>query len=264
MNATPLLVERQGAVATLTLNRPAVHNAFDDTLIAVMTETFLRLNDDPGVRVLVLQGAGASFCAGADLNWMRRMADYSEEENLADASRLQQMFAAIAASPKVTLARVHGAAIGGGAGLVAACDIAIAAQEAKFALSEVRLGLIPAVIGPYVLERIGLGAARALFVTGERFDAEEAHRLGLINQVTTAEELDSAVQKKGELTLQAGPSAIAAAKSLLRDIARLSPEEAAARTISCIASLRVSPEGQEGIRAFLEKRKPGFVEEGRQ
>ena len=253
-----LKIQIDAAVAEVTLNRPEVHNAFDEVLIAEMTDCFGALSGEAAVRAIVLQGAGASFCAGADLGWMGRMAGYSQEENLADAQGLQRMFAAIATCPKVTIARVHGAAIGGGAGLVAVCDIAIAAEEAKFALSEVRLGLVPAVIGPYVLEKIGMGAARALFVTGERFSATEALRLGLVQQMTSASELDAAVQRKVELVRQAGPEAIATAKRLLREIAGRTPDEAADTTAACIAALRVSPEGQEGIRAFLEKRKPTF------
>ena len=255
-----LLMEQNQSVATVTLNRPQVHNAFDETLIQEITDCFLRLSGDASVRAIVLRGMGESFCAGADLNWMRRMADYSQEQNRADAAALQRMFAVIAQCPKPTLARVQGAAIGGGAGLVAACDIVIASSEAKFAFSEVRLGLVPAVIAPYVLQKISTGTARALFVTGERFDADEALRLGLVQQITAPEELDSAIAKKVELILQAGPDAIAAAKLLLRDIADQTPEQAAQTTVDCIAALRVSSEGQEGIRAFLEKRKPQWKE----
>jgi enoyl-CoA hydratase/carnithine racemase len=260
MGAKHLLINQSGAVAEVTLNRPDVHNAFDDALIAETTDCFTRLSGEEAVRVIVLKGAGASFCAGADLAWMGRMAGYTHQENLEDARALQRMFAAIAHAPQATIARVQGAAIGGGVGLVAACDIAIAAEEARFALSEVRLGLIPAVIAPYVLAKIGMGPARALFVTGERIAATEALRLGLIQQVTTAADLDAAIQHKIELLLQAGPQAIATAKQLLRDIAGKTPEEAAETTIACIAALRVSPEGQEGIRAFLEKRRPAFAQ----
>lgn len=248
-------------VAEITLNRPKAHNAFDDVLIAELTDVFTQLREDRTVRAIVLKGAGVSFCAGADLAWMGRMAGYSQAENVADARALQQMFAAIAECPKVTIARVQGAAIGGGAGLVAVCDLAIAALEAKFALSEVRLGLVPAVIGPYVLQKVGMGAARALFVTGERFDAAEALRIGLVNAVVPADELDWTIEKKLELIRQAGPEAIATAKRLLRDLADKTPTQAADLTVECIAALRVSPEGQEGIHAFLEKRKPSFAEE---
>lgn len=259
MDYEHLQIERQEAVATVTLNRPELHNAFDDTVIAELTEAYLVLSEDSTVRVIVLQGMGNSFCAGADLNWMRRMADYTHEQNIADAQALERMFAAIAHCPKVTIARVQGAAMGGGVGLVAACDIAIATPEAVFAFSEVRLGIAPAVIAPYVLQKIGVGAAMALFVTGERFRAEEALRIGLVQQVVPADELDATVQKKVEAVLQSSPNAIAAVKQLLRDIADKTPQQSAAITTGCIASLRVSIEGQEGIRAFLDKRKSNFV-----
>jgi methylglutaconyl-CoA hydratase len=259
MTYTRILTNIAPPIAEIALNRPDIHNAFDDVLIAELTDCFTRLSDDAAVRAVVLKGAGVSFCAGADLAYMGRMAGYTQEENLTDARALQRMFAAIARCPKATIARVQGAAIGGGAGLAAVCDIAIAAEEAKFALSEVRLGLVPAIIGPYVVEKIGIGAARALMVTGERFTAAEALRIGLVQQVTAAADLDAAIQQKVALSLQAGPQAVAAAKQLLRDIAGKTPDEAAETTAACIAALRVSPEGQEGIHAFLAKRKPGFA-----
>lgn len=261
MNYARLLIHTRPAVAEVRLNRPAQHNAFDETLIAELTDSFTRLGRDASVRAVVLAGAGPSFCAGADLAYMGRVAAYSPEENRADARAIQRMFAAIAECPKVTIARVHGAAIGGGAGLAAVCDVVIAAEEAQFALSEVRLGLVPAVIGPYVVEKIGMGAARALFVTGERFGAEEALRIGLAQQVVPAADLDAAVERRVEMARQAGPEAVAAAKRLLRDIAGRTPTEAADLTVECIAALRASPEGQEGIRAFLEKRRPNFARE---
>ncbi len=260
MDYTRILVDSRPPAAQVTLNRPDVHNAFDETLIAELSDCFARLSEDPAVRAVVLQGAGPSFCAGADLAWMGRMAGYTRAQNVADARALQRMFAVIARCPRVTVARVHGAAIGGGAGLAAVCDIAIAAPEATFAFSEVRLGLAPAVIAPYVAEKIGMGAARALFVTGERFTASEAYHLGLVQQLAAPGGLDAAVQKTVEAVLQAGPEAIAAAKRLLRGIAGKTPEEAADATVECIAALRVSPEGQEGIRAFVAKRKPRFAE----
>jgi len=255
-----LIVETTGPVCRLTLNRPEIHNAFNETLIAELTDAIGALSRDESVRVIVLEGAGKSFCAGADLDWMRRMASYSHEENLEDARALQRMFASIAHCPKPTIAAVHGAAIGGGAGLVAVCDIAIATDSAVFALSEVRLGLVPAVVGPYVLEKVGMGAARALFVSGERFGAAEALRIGLVQHVVSNArgELDAAVDAKVELLVGAGPNAIAAAKQLLRDIARLSADEAAEITAQCIATLRASDEGREGIQAFLDKRPPAF------
>lgn len=257
-----LLLTAASSVATVTLNRPELHNAFDEALIVELTHAFTRLSADPEIRVIVVTGVGSSFCAGADLDWMRRMAGYSRAENVEDARTLQRMFAAIYDCPKVTIARVNGAAMGGGAGLVAVCDIAIATEEAKFGFTEVRLGLAPAVISPYVVQKIGLGAARALFVTGERLDAEEARRIGLVQAVVPADELDAAVEEKGKRALQAGPQAVAASKQLLRDIAGKTPVEAGDRTVHTIADLRVGPEGQEGIRAFLEKRKPDFGQKG--
>jgi enoyl-CoA hydratase/carnithine racemase len=251
-------LEIRDGVATITLDRPEVHNAFDEQLIAELTANIGSASDDAAVRVIVLRGNGPSFCAGADLAWMKRMAAYSREENVEDAWNLQRLFAAIAKSPKVTIARVHGAAIGGGAGLAAACDIAIATAEAMFAFSEVRLGLVPAVIAPYVIRKIGIGAARALFVTAERFTAETALRIGLIQQIVTANELDSAVEATARRIRGTGPTAVATAKDLMDRIAGLSPVQAAGVTVECIADLRVTAEGQEGIRAFLEKRRPDF------
>lgn len=253
-----LLVEIVPPVARVTLNRPDRHNAFDETLIAELTDAFTRLGADPAVRAIVISGAGPSFCAGADLGWMARMAAATHDENLADGRRAQRMFQAIASCPKATIARIHGAALGGGSGLAAACDIAIAADDVKFAFSEVRLGLVPSIIAPYVVEKIGLGAARALFVTGERFPAAEAHRLGLVQQVVAPDALDAAVQRTIDAVLSSSPDAVAAAKRLLADIANNPPDEAADATVACIAARRASPEGQEGIRAFLEKRKPAF------
>lgn len=250
----------KSGVARVTLNRPEVHNAFDDALIAELTRVFKEVSGS-GARVMVLSGAGSSFCAGADLQYMGRMAAYSREENISDARRLQQMMAALAGLPCVTLAKVNGAAMGGGAGLAAACDLAVASHGAKFAFSEVRLGLIPAVISPYVIEKIGVGAARALFVTGERFDAETALRLGLVQQVVPPEELDAAVAHKVEQVLHAGPQSVAACKRLLQDLADLSRVDAEQLTVECIADLRAGAEGQEGIRAFLEKRQPGFAQD---
>lgn len=254
-----LLTDTNGPVATVTLNRPDVHNAFDEALIGGLTDAFVHLAEDASIRVVVLTGTGTSFCAGGDLAWMRRMAGYSQEENVRDAHLLQQMFTAIADCPKVTIARVHGAAMGGGAGLVAACDVAIAAEDATFAFSEVRLGLAPATIAPYVVQKIGMGAARALFVTGQRFGAQEALRLGLVQQVTPTEELDEAVDKAVRNALGAGPEAVSAIKRLLREIDGKTAGEVADVTTECIAGLRVSPEGQEGIRAFLGKRKPEWT-----
>lgn len=259
MNFTRIRLEIAQPVATVTLDRPDVHNAFDETLIAELTSAFQELGEEPSVRVVVLAGAGKSFCAGADLEYMGRVARYSREENVADARTIERMMAAIAECPSATIARVHGAAIGGGVGLVAACDISIASEDARFGLSEVRIGLVPAVIGPYVLQKIGMGACRALFVSGERIDAAEARRIGLLNLVVPPAELDAAIDRQIELIFQSGPKAVAAAKRLLREIEGKAPAEAAETTIACIADLRAGSEGQEGIRAFLEKRTPAFA-----
>ena len=256
-----LKAELTNAVFTVTLTRPERHNAFDETLIAEITDAIIWANASPHVRVIVLRGEGASFCSGADLNWMKRVAEYSLEENEADARAMQMMFESIANSPKAVLARVQGAAIGGGAGLVATCDIAIAADDAKFAFSEVRLGIAPAVIAPYVLRKIGAGAARSLFLTGERFSATEAYRLGLVQGVVPPHELDDAVNEKIAALLQCSPAAITRIKRLVDDVVFQNLDDAAPITVRAIAELRVSEEGQEGIKSFLEKRKPNYATE---
>jgi methylglutaconyl-CoA hydratase len=256
MASNHLIVEIDGPVATVTMNRPDVRNALNEELIAELTDSYKSIGADKNVRVIVLRGAGQSFSSGADLAWMQKMAGYSEAENLADAKRAQEMFAAMAECPKATIVRVHGAAIGGGAGLAAACDIAIAEKDAQFGFTEVRLGLAPAVIAPFVIQKIGLGAARALFITAERFNATEAHRLGLVHKVVAIAELDQSVEETVGQVLQAGPNAIAAVKGLLAEI---TADSRADTTAECIARLRVSDEGQEGIKAFFEKRAPSFA-----
>jgi methylglutaconyl-CoA hydratase len=256
-----LLLQRDGAVARLQLNRPQLHNAFDAGLIAALTVALDALGSDPGVRVVVLEGHGASFSAGADLNWMRGMAAASEADNRDDALALARLLRTLDTLPKPTIARVHGAAFGGGVGLVAACDIAIGAAEAKFGLTESRLGLLPAVISPYVVAAIGARQARRWFATAEIFDAGEARRIGLLHDVVNATALDTAVQRQVDLLLKAGPIAAASAKALVRDV--MAGGDAAAvdaANAALIARLRVSPEGQEGIGAFLEKRKPAWTQ----
>jgi methylglutaconyl-CoA hydratase len=251
---------RDGAVARLRLERPELHNAFDDGLVAALTRALDGLAGDPEVRVVVLEGAGASFSAGADLNWMRGMAAAGEEDNRRDALALARLLRTLDELPKPTIARVHGAAFGGGVGLVAACDIAIGVPEAKFGLTESRLGLLPAVISPYVIAAIGTRNARRYFATAEVFDAQEARRIGLLHDVVDASQLDAAVQRQLDLLLKAGPIAAASAKALVRNVARASgPVAIDAANADLIARLRVSPEGQEGIAAFLEKRKPGWT-----
>lgn len=254
-----LRLTRRGGVATVTLDRPDVHNAFDATLIAELTRCFARLGDDAGLRAIVLTGAGASFSAGADLHTMRRSLDLTPDENLADAERLAAMFETIDRCPRPVIARINGAAFGGGVGLVAVCDIAVATSEARFAFSEVKLGIAPAVIAPYVLRRIGEGHARALFLTAARFDATRAREIGLIHHVVRPDALDAAVDEQVVTLLGNGPDAIAAAKGLLRDLRALDPAAAHRETVATIARLRAGLEGQEGIRAFLEKRRPAWA-----
>jgi methylglutaconyl-CoA hydratase len=247
-------------VATLTLDRPQVHNAFDDHLIAELTHRLRDLDHSPAVRVVVLAAQGKSFSAGADLNWMKRVARYSEAENIRDAVALASLMRTLDAMAKPTIARVQGAVFGGGVGLVACCDIAVASTAATFSLSEVRLGLIPAVISPYVIAAIGSRNARRYFLTAERFDASEALRIGLVHSVVEYSDLDTTIDRILDELLKGGPKAIAAAKDLIahvahRPIDQLLAEETAAR----IAQIRVSPEGQEGIAAFLDKRPPNWT-----
>jgi methylglutaconyl-CoA hydratase len=258
---TSLLIEQGAAgVATVTLNRPDVHNAFNDEVIAELTDAFDRLGGDPTVRVVVLRANGKSFSAGADLSWMQRMASYSFEENVADANALGEMLRALHACGKPTLAVVQGPAFGGGVGLVAACDLAVAADTAAFALTEVRLGLIPAVISPYVLAAIGERACRRYFLSGQRFPAAEAYRLGLVHEVAPADQLDAVAQELiGEL-LKGGPASQTAAKDLIGAVARRPMDKALLRdTAERIARQRASAEGKEGLGAFLEKRKPAWI-----
>jgi methylglutaconyl-CoA hydratase len=256
----PLLSLREGPVYRLRMNRPELHNAFDAVLIAALTGALEAASRDDAVRVVILEAEGPSFSAGADLNWMRGMAAASEEANRKDALALARLMRTLDELPKPTIARVHGTAFGGGVGLVACCDIAIGTPEAKFGLTESKLGLLPAVISPYVIEAIGARQARRWFATAEIFDAAEAQRIGLLHDVVNATTLDSAVQRQVDFLLKAGPIASASAKHLVRrvaaetDRARLDADNAA-----LIAKLRVSPEGQEGLGAFLEKRKPTWT-----
>ena len=259
--ADSVLVERQGSVGLVTLNRPERHNAFDDVLIAELTEALRALAADDATRVVVLSGTGRSFSAGADLNWMKRMAGYSKDDNVRDAMGLGALMRTLAFMPKPTVARVHGAAYGGGVGLVACCDIAVALQAATFSLSEVKLGLIPAVISPYVIAAMGARAARRYFLTGERFDAAEAWRLGLVNEIAAMpDELDEKIGTIVDALLAAGPAAQREAKELVRAVAdRPVTSEVIQDTAERIARVRASPEGREGVTAFLEKRDPGWI-----
>lgn len=260
--AGTILLERSGATATLVLNRPQVHNAFDDTLIAELSAALETLAVDPDVRALVLTGSGATFSAGADLNWMRGMARADGQENRDDALRLAKLLRTLQFFPKPTLARVNGSAYGGGVGLVACCDIAIGVEGAKFALSEVKLGLVPATIAPYVVQAIGARQARRLFVSAEIFDAAEAARIGLLHQCVAPDQLDEAVDRQLHLLAKGGPVAQHEAKQLALRTTGMTLESAERIDIGnaeLIARLRASPEGQQGLSAFLDKRPPQWT-----
>ena len=248
-------------VATITLNRPDIHNAFDDTVIAALTNAFTHAANDPAVRVVVLAANGKSFCAGGDLNWMRRMAGYNYDENLQDSNALADMLRTLNFLPKPTIARVQGAAYGGGVGLVACCDIAVASSNSAFCLSEVKVGLIPATISPYVVQAIGQRAARRYFTTAELISANTAHVLGLVSELVEPKELEAHVANIVTNLLRNGPNAIAEAKRLVLDIAGREIDAAMiADTSERIAQTRGSDEGREGLSAFLEKRKPNGIQ----
>jgi methylglutaconyl-CoA hydratase len=247
-------------VAVVRLAREKVRNAFNETLIAELAAAFTQLGADAGVRAIVLAARGPAFCAGADLDWMRRMAGYSHDENRADARALADMLRTIYECPKPTIARVHGDAYAGGMGLVAACDIAVAASTAHFCLSETRLGLIPATISPYVIRAMGEQAARRYALTAERFDAAEALRIGFVHAVVAAEDLDARIVEVLAALMQTSASAVAEAKRLVREVAgRPVDGQLAADTAERIAAIRASDDGREGVRAFLDKRKPRWV-----
>jgi methylglutaconyl-CoA hydratase len=255
-----LQVDVRESVALVVLARPEVHNAFDATLIAELTRALAALDRDETVRAVVLLGDGKSFCAGADLNWMKRMAGYGHAENLADATALATMLKALHRLSKPTIARVHGSAFGGGVGLIACCDIAFAAHDATFSLSETKLGLIPATIGPYVVEAIGARAARRYFLSAERFTAAEAFRIGLVHELYPVEELDGRINELLGALLVAGPRAQDEAKALIRAVGgRPIDDDVIADTAARIARVRGSPEGREGIAAFLDKRAAAWV-----
>src|SRR6185503_9513484 len=254
-----LLVEKNDGIARVTLNRPELWNAFDDALISRLHEAFVDIGSDKTVRAMVLAGNGPAFCAGADLNWMKRMAGYSYEQNLADAQGLAGMLSALDRLPKPTIARVHGPAFAGGTGLVAACDIAVGTPEAKFCFSEAKLGLSPATISPYVMRAIGARAASRYFLTAEVFDAQEALRIGMLSALVPATELDGFVDSLLNHLLAGGSEAHARIKDLIRQVAGRPIDDALkADTARRIAEIRASPEGKEGIAAFLEKRKPSW------
>jgi methylglutaconyl-CoA hydratase len=261
---TNIITEVDLGVAIITLNRPERHNAFDDALIAELSDAIDRMAADPAVRVLVISSTGKSFCAGADLNWMKRAAGYSSEENLRDARALAGMLRRLAHCPKPTVARIQGPAYGGGVGLVACCDVAIATFDAEFSLTEVKLGLIPAVISPHVIAAIGERYARRYMLTAERFSAAEAYRIGLLHEMVTDEDsLDEALGEIIDALLKNGPRAIAECKELIQAVAWKPLSDAILDdTAQRITRLRSSEEGREGMSAFLEKRKPNWIIQG--
>jgi methylglutaconyl-CoA hydratase len=260
MDYKTLKIERRGAAAWIWMSRPEVHNAFDETLIAELTAAFKALDAEPAVRAIVLAGEGKSFSAGADLNWMQRQGAAAVEDNLADARKLAALFRAISMCATPTLARVHGAALGGGMGLASACDICVASTKAQFATSEVRLGIIPAAIGPYVVRAIGERQAYRYFQTAERISAEQARHIGLAHEVAEPEELDARVQQVVDALLPGGPLAQAAATELIRAVAHRPVDDAVVEdTARRIATLRATPEAREGLAAFLDKRAPAWT-----
>jgi methylglutaconyl-CoA hydratase len=255
-----LKVDIQKPIARVTFDRPDLHNAFNDEVIPLVTNAFTEIASNPDVRVVILAGNGKSFCAGADLNWMKRMVSYTREQNIADAQAMARMFFSIATCPRPVIARVHGAALGGGAGVVAACDIAVAVESAQFGFTEVKLGIIPGVISPFVISRIGPGRAREFFVTGERFPASVALNIGLVQHVVADEAaLDALIDAKVGQILTAAPGAIAAAKELIFGVAERTLETSFEFTAEAIARARASDEGQAGMKAFLSREKPPWI-----
>ncbi len=255
-----LTVTVQAHRATVTLTRAEMRNAFNDEVIAELTQVFTELGQRDDVRAIVLAAEGPAFCAGADLNWLRRMADYSREENVVDAGKLAEMLRVIYTCPKPTVARVQGDVYAGGMGLVACCDMAVSVDTAGYCLSEVKLGLIPATIGPYVARAMGARAAHRYFLTAERFSAAEAQRIGFVHEVVTAEQLDAQVDEWVKALTSAGPAAVRACKQLVQDVAEQTIDAALiARTVQGIADIRASAEGKEGVQSFLQKRKPNWL-----
>jgi methylglutaconyl-CoA hydratase len=253
-----LSVERRGAVEYVTLNRPDVRNAFNEPVIADLTAWAQAAHQDSSLRVVVLGGAGKVFSAGADAAWMAKMAGYSREENVRDARVAAEMFLAINTVPAIVIGRIQGAALGGGSGLAAVCDIVVAEADAIFGFTETKLGILPAMISPYVLQKIGASAARELFLTGMRFDANKARTIGLVHSVVAAGDLDDAVESYVREALTASPTAVARSKALIPQVLGKAPADVIDITAEAIATQRVAPEGQEGLKAFLEKRRPSW------
>ena len=257
---TALSITNQGAIRTITLCRPDVRNAFNDEVIAELKTAFTEAGLAADVRCVVLAAEGTAFCAGADLNWMRRMADFTRDENLADAGQLAAMLRAIYECPKPTIARVQGDVFAGGVGLVAACDMVVSVDTVTYCLSEVKLGLIPATISPYVIRAMGPRASHRYFLTAERFSAAEAHRIGLVHEVVVADALDAKVAELTSALVSASPNAVRACKRLVQDVAERDIDDAlVAHTVAGIADIRSSAEGKEGVQSFLQKRKPNWL-----
>lgn len=254
-----LTVERQGGVERVTLNRPDVRNAFNEHVIADLTAWAARAHADTSLRVVVIAGAGKVFSAGADAAWMAKMAGYSHDDNLQDARKAAEMFLAINTVPAIVIGRIQGAALGGGSGLAAVCDIVVTESDALFGFTETKLGILPAMISPYVLQKIGASAARDLFLTGRRFDAAKAKEIGLVHEVVAPGELDAAVDRYIAESLSAAPTAVARAKRLIPHVLGKQPVDVIGITAEAIAAQRVSPEGQEGLKAFLDKRTPSWT-----
>jgi methylglutaconyl-CoA hydratase len=254
-----IIVEINGNRACIRLNRPEIRNAFNEVMIAELNEAIVSLRANSDLRALILTGEGKSFCAGADLNWMKKMKDYTYEENLKDALELAELMYNIHTFPRPVIGRINGAAIGGGTGLVAACDIAVAAESAKFSFSEVKIGLVPACISPYVVMKVGLSRSNRLFLTGERFGAEKALQYGLVDDVAADDRLDNAVDEIFKQISNSGPQAMAVSKELLRNVGDYDFGKLKTYTAEVIARLRISDEGQEGLAAFLEKRVPRWI-----
>jgi methylglutaconyl-CoA hydratase len=260
LTMTHLVLDTADGLATVTLNRPDVRNAFNEEVIAELTQAFTQLGQQADVRCIVLAANGPAFCAGADLNWMRRIADYSHAENLADAAQLAEMLRVIHSCPKPTVARIQGDVVAGGTGLVAVCDVAVTVDTAHFCLSEVKLGLIPATISPYVIRAMGERAAHRYFLTAERFNAAEALRIGFVHEVVTADALDATVAQITRALLAASPDAVTSCKQLVHGVAgqEISPA-LVAMTVQAIADSRTSAHGREGVESFLQKRKPNWI-----
>jgi methylglutaconyl-CoA hydratase len=261
MQYTTLKYQKDGRIGRVSFCRPEIHNAFNGTVITEMAHLFGELAKDDHLRVIVLTGEGKSFCAGADLNWMREVINQSFEQNLSEANALAELFYQIYTFKRPVIGRINGAAIGGGTGFVAVCDIAAAARSAKFSFSEVKIGVVPACIGPYVIRKMGEGKARELFITGERMNADRAFEVGLVNKVVDDDKLDAEVETLVQSILTSGPEAVAMAKKLVSEVPLMTPAQFKPYTAEMIARLRVSQEGQEGMDAFLNKRPPRWTDD---